>query len=108
MGHTRVVSVSNTDFPDSGPNGIPTLDPAELLGSVDPALLVLSDKLVVKLWDDNTSVMYPYNSFMSRKYRISDGRCHFGAKRIKLAGMTILLGVRIECEDLDSMTETLD
>lgn len=106
--HTRVVSVSNDDLQAYCSEGSGLLDPATLIGALPAELSSLSNSLVVKMWDDSSSVMYSYHPFMSKHYRVSDGIIHFGAKRLKIAGMNIVVGIRIELEDMSEMTDPLD
>jgi hypothetical protein len=106
--HTRVVSVSKEDLIVGSSGTEELVDPATLIGPLPQALLPFSDTLVVKIWDEHNSVMYAYSAFMMKHYRITDGMIRFGAKRLKLAGMSIVVGIRIECEDLRSLEEPLD
>jgi len=106
--HTRVVSISSTDLSAHGPEGSTMMDPAFLIGNLPKELVPLLEGLVIKLWDSETSVLYSYDSFMSKHYRIVDGFIRFGIKRLRLKGMSIIVGVRIECDDLQELEEQID
>jgi hypothetical protein len=107
-GHAGVVSLSSAQLVDiSGPIG-GSIDSSTLLGTLPSELLALADSLVVKIWDDKSSVIYRYNTFISKEYTVEDGHVKFGVRRLKLAGMVLVVGIRIDCDYLDPLIESLD
>jgi hypothetical protein len=84
------------------------LDASVLVSNLPEELLNITESLVVKIWDDQSSVMYRYDTFMSKAYKVEDGYIRLGVKRLKLAGMILVVGVRIECEELESLIDPPD
>jgi hypothetical protein len=84
------------------------VDPALLLGTLPGGLFELADSLFVKIWDDQSSVIYRYNTFISKIYKVEEGYIKFGVKRLRLAGMTLVVGIKIDCEDLESLIVPVD
>lgn len=107
-GNVRVVDLSSPQFSGYRDSGGGRLDPALLIGTLPGELLSLSDSLFVKIWDDKSSVIYRYNTFISKTYRVEDGFIKFGVKKLQLAGMTLVVGIKIDCEDLDSLALSVD
>lgn len=106
--HIRVVSVSSDDLIEYCADSNNRIDPVHLIGKLPDGLLPLEDSLFVKIWDEHNSVMYRYVTFLSRTYPVEDGKVKFGVKRLKLDGMSMIVGVKVEFHDLDSMIDPVD
>jgi len=84
------------------------IDPVNLLGPLPESLHAVEASLFVKIWDEHSSVLYRYSTFFSKTYKLEDGYVKFGIKRLQLDGMGIIVGLKIDIVDLESMIEPLD
>jgi predicted GNAT superfamily acetyltransferase len=105
----RVHLVHDDTDTGSRPSGCLYLEPSAVLSTLPSELLDLSPDLRVVITDGALTVRYGLSAFLSKNYRIVDGRIRFGAMRLNMASLRVLIGFEIICEVLSSdMVEPLD
>jgi len=108
MAHCRPASSSGLQIVASLAPETREVEPSALLGILPAGLSELSDQLYVHICDDTQSVTYRYGLFMAKTYALRSGKIHFGSVKMDLNGLSIIIGIRRFCIDIDSLTEPLD
>lgn len=108
MVHCRSFSASELRIPEGLSSETRELDPITILGEIPETLLAMSTDLVIQLWDDENMVLYTYDSFMMKTYALRSGYVHFGAVALQLNRMSMIIGLRFYCLDVDELAEPLD
>jgi hypothetical protein len=105
MVYSRVLDINDSLVCDSLNDGNLSLEPGKFLEMLPKEILDLECPLVVRVSDGVESVEYTLSTFLSRSYRVVGKNVRFGSKKLKIANLSVSVGVKILLEDLTSMTE---
>jgi hypothetical protein len=79
------------------------IDPADILGVLPQELLDLGGDLRVVLWDNDGTVIFTVNNFLSKTYKYTHGKIRFGAKHLQADQLRVVVGGLITCSDLNML-----
>jgi hypothetical protein len=105
MSYSRVLDVSGCiQVSDYNPS-VSFFEPAVAMQSLPKALLDMGNTLTVLIRDEETSIEYRFDTFISRSYGMIGDRVKFGSKSIQVDKMAIYVGVKFIPDDLSGMTD---
>jgi hypothetical protein len=90
----------------AGVSGEQEFEPALAFRNIPKSLLDLSSSLKVILTDDREKIEYNYEVFLSKTYKVKDGRIKFGSKWLTTHGLYIMVGHRILIVNAELATNT--
>jgi hypothetical protein len=101
--YSRIENVSSCLVYEHGSDGPRLLEPGYVLRALPKTWLDQETTLVVVLTDGKEKLEFELNSFLSKAYNVDGAYVRFGAKRLKLNGLSIHVGVKILLEDLSGL-----
>jgi hypothetical protein len=107
MSRNTVYNVSDCLLAGSRDDGTREFEPATVVLSAPSEIMTVSTILRVRLTDGTTSVEYDYSAFISKTYKVKDGKIKFGTKWLDAHGLRIMIGHQILIIDPEVSTDAI-
>jgi hypothetical protein len=83
------------------------LEPHDLLGPLAEQETMAGHPVSVRLWDNSHAIEWDLNTFLSKSYKVINGKVHLGSKSMALLELRFMVGVTGYCWDQDIHTDTV-
>jgi hypothetical protein len=105
MIYSKIVDVANCMVTTDSVTSSQELEPGYLLSCVPSEWFRYQSQLIVLVRDGSREIEYKMDNFMSKTYRVSHGKVHFGIFKMDLTSISITIGLKIILEHLGPITD---
>jgi hypothetical protein len=103
--YSGIIPISECLIEEELHGGTYSLEPARILDRLPPVMLDLDIPLVVRIKDNSSEIEMNLQAFLTRSYRVRNGKVRIGVMRFQLSELVISCGLKFLIQDVSSITE---